>query len=301
MDLSIVIVTWNSEEWLKRCLTSIFAQTSEVKFEVIVVDNASKDQSVLVAMNSFTGIKVIENKQNKGWATGVNQGIEVAQGDYVCVLNPDTELIDRSFEQLIAFMKEYPQIGVVGPHLLNTDQTTQRSIRRRPRLRDQLMILLKLHVIFPDAKSLKHYLWRDFNYQNTQEVEQVMGACMMIRKEVFEQVGIFDETFFLWFDEVDFCRRVAERSDFLIYYNAHVHVIHAGGDSFDKVPSGRKQRWYRKSVKYYFKKHKQYWSWFVLAWFTPLIITIGFFAGLFSKSETGQKTKKKAQDQFKKA
>lgn len=300
LDVSIVIVSWNSEDWIKRCLESIFKHTSELSFEVIVVDNASKDQSVQIAMNSFTGVKVLENKQNKGWATAVNQGIEAATGKYICLLNPDTELPDRTIEQLTAFLDKYPEVGMVGPHLMNLDGSTQRSIRRRPRLRDQLMILLKLHILFPDSKSMEHYLFRNFNYDETQEVEQLMGACMMIRREVIEKVGIFDETFFLWFDEVDFCRRVFDHTNFKIYYDAHTHLTHAGGDSFDKVRTMRKQKWYRKSVRYYFRKHKHYWSWFVVWFFTPTNIVLGFFADMFTKSDKGKKMKKKSTDQFKK-
>lgn len=301
MKLSVIIVSWNSEEWLRKCLDSLFKQTSEIDFEVIVVDNASKDLSVKVAMNEFSQVKVIENPLNKGWATAVNQGIEAASGEYICLLNPDTMIVDRTMEQLVAFLDEYQQVGVVGPHLINEDGSTQRSIRRRPRLRDQLRIVLKLHVLFPDSKAMRSYLWRDFNYQSTQEVEQLMGACMMIRREVFEQVGIFDETFFLWFDEVDFCRRVYDRSSYKIYYNAHSHLIHAGGDSFDKLRSLKKQGIYLKSLRYYFKKHKHWFSWFTILFFTPLSWFLAWAGGLFKKSEKGKKMQKKNQDRFKKA
>jgi GT2 family glycosyltransferase len=301
MDLSIVIVTWNSEEWLKRCLTSIFAHTSDIDFEVIVVDNKSKDQTIRLAMNSFSGVNVIENQMNKGWATAVNQGVEASTGRYICVLNPDTELVDQTMVQLVEFMDQYPNVGVAGPHLINEDQSTQRSVRRRPRLRDQLMIILKLHIFFPDSKSLKHYLWRDFNYQANQEVEQIMGACMMIRREVFEEVGIFDETFFLWFDEVDFCRRVYDRSKYKIFYNAHIHLLHAGGDSFDKVRQGQKQKWYLKSLRYYFRKHRHWWSWFVVSFFSPLSSFLGVLSGTFKKSEAGKQLAEKNKDTFKKA
>jgi GT2 family glycosyltransferase len=298
--VSIVIVTWNSESWIHRCLSSIFAHTSEIPFEVIIVDNASEDQTVQIAMNSFTGVKVIKNPDNKGWATAVNQGIEASQGQYICVLNPDTELVDRTIEQLAAFLTKYPQVGIVAPHLMNEDESTQVSIRRRPRLSDQLMIILKLHVLFPDAKVIRRYLYRRFNYKETQEVEQVMGACMMIRRTVFDEVGIFDENFFLWFDEVDFCRRVYDRSNFKIYYEAHTHLIHAGGDSFDQVRSKKKQKWYLRSVKYYFRKHGHWFSYFVLLFFTPLSYMINWFGGFFRKSKKGKQMKERTENQFKK-
>lgn len=300
MDLSIVIVTWNSEAWIQRCLESIFKQISEITFEVIVVDNASQDKTLQLAMNAFPGVKIIDNQDNKGWATAVNQGIEAAQGRYICVLNPDTQSVDHTMERLVAFMDEYPAIGVAGPHLLNEDGSTQRSVRRRPGLIDQLLIILKLHVLFPDSRALSRYLWRDFNYQETQEVEQVMGACLMVRREVFEAVGIFDETFFLWFDEVDFCRRVADRSAYKIYYNAHISLTHAGGDSFDKVRSLRKQRWYLKSLRYYFRKHKHWFAFLVILFFTPLSLFLGWLSGLFTKTGKGSKMKEQTKTVFKK-
>lgn len=299
-DVSIVIVSWNSEEWLQRCLKSIFAHTSDISFEVIVVDNASKDQSVQLAMNSFTGVHVIPNKKNLGFAKAVNQGIEVASGRYICLLNPDTEIYDRTIERLATFLDKYPTVGMVGPHLMNLDESTQRSIRRRPRLADQLRIILKLHVLFPDSKAMQHYLWRDFNYNATQEVEQIMGACMMIRSEVLEQVGIFDENFFLWFEEVDYCRRVFDRTDYKIYYDAHTHLIHARADSFDKLRDTAKQKIYLKSLRYYFKKHHQRWAYFVIWFFSPLSIILSWFGGGVKKTKTGKKLKQNNTDTFKK-
>lgn len=298
IDVSIIIVTWNSEQWLGRCLKSIFDKTSEISFEIIVIDNASRDQSVKIAMEN-EGVKVIKNPENRGWAAAVNQGIEASSGKYIFLLNPDTELYDRTVEQLAAFLNEYELVGIVAPHLMNEDESTQISIRRRPRLRDQLMIILKLHVLFPDAKAIRHYLYRDFNYRQTQEVEQVMGAAMMIRREVINKVGIFDETFFLWFDEVDFCLRVYERTEYKIFYDSEAHIIHAGGASFAQVGTFKKQRIYVKSLRYFFRKHKYWWSYFVVFIFTPLAWFIGLMSSFFKRSKKGKKLEKKTQDEFK--
>jgi hypothetical protein len=270
LDLSIIIVSWNSEKWLQICLQSIFDQTSDISFEVIVIDNNSQDKSVQIALNSFTGVKVIENADNKGFAQAVNQGMEVAQGRYICLLNPDTKLVDRAMEQMVAYMDEYSQIGILGPHLMNEDETTQPSVRRFPRLSDQLRIVLKLHHAFPDSRAMRKYLWRDFNYRVEQQVDQVMGAVFMIRREVMNQIGIFDEHFFLWFEEVEYCKRMVDRTDYVTFYYPEAHVIHYGGDSFDKVDMPTKQKWYLKSVRYYFRRQKKYFSYLVLLFFSPL-------------------------------
>lgn len=290
IDLSIIIVSWNSEKWLPICLQSIFDHTSDISFEVIVIDNNSQDKSVQIALNSFTGVKVIENPENKGFAQAVNQGIEASQGTYICLLNPDTQLVDRTMEQMVSHMNTYPRIGILGPHLMNEDETTQPSVRRFPKLLDQLMIILKLHHLFPDAAPLTRYLWRDFNYRVEQQVDQVMGAVFMIRREVVEQIGILDEHFFIWFEEVEYCKRMVDRTDFVTFYYPEAHVIHFGGDSFDKVDMPTKQKWYLRSVKYYFRRQKKYISWMVLAFFSPLSRILARVGQKAAKTKVGKET-----------
>lgn len=295
IDVSIIIVSWNSEEWLRKCLRSIFAETSEVSHEVIVVDNASKDRSVQVAMNEFTGVRVVRNATNLGFAAAVNQGIAVSSGRYVCLLNPDAQITDRAIERLVEFMDREQGVGVVGPHLVNVDGTTQASVRRFPTWSDQLLILSKLHFLFPDSKALSSYLMRGFDYRRGQAVDQVMGACFMIRREVIDQIGTFDETFFIWFEEVDYCKRVKERTSFQVAYFPEAHVIHAGGDSFQKVSAGKKRRWYAKSVRYYFRKHQQWAAYTAALFIIPFAWFIGSIASLYLKTKKGKSSAEEAE------
>lgn len=287
-DLSIIIVSWNSEASLRRCLKSVYAQTSDISFEVIVVDNASKDKTVQMVMNEFGAAAVIQNDRNRGFAAAVNQGLAVASGTYICLLNPDTEIRDRALEQLVSAMEQNPRIGVAGPHMLNEDGTTQPSVRRFPKLSDQLLIVSKLHLLRPDAKSLSRYLARDVDYSRSQEVEQVMGACFMMRRSVIEQIGALDETFFIWFEEVDYCRRVKERTELRVWYIADAHVVHIGGESFAKINNSTKQRWYNKSLRHYFWKHKHYGAYLVLILFWPISLGLGLISAILSRSKTGQ-------------
>lgn len=299
MDLSVIIVSWNSEERLRRCLKAVFAETSDLTFEVIVVDNASKDRSLQVAMNEFNGVRVIPNQTNRGFAAAVNQGIGVSSGRYVCLLNPDAEVKERALEHMTEWMDRFGDVGIVGPHLLNEDGTTQASVRRFPTGLDQALILMKLHLLFPDAKSLGAYFMRGFDYTQTQDVDQVMGACFMIRREVIEQIGVFDETFFIWFEEVDYCKRVKERSSYRIAYYASAHVMHVGGDSFRKVPTGKKRRWYAKSVRYYFRKHKRYGAYVVLQALRPFAFLTGLVASIFVRTKRGKRVETAAAEQRK--
>lgn len=298
-DLSIVIVAWNSEERLRRCLASVFAQTSDISFEVIVVDNASKDRTIQMIMNEFEMVAVIQNERNRGFAAAVNQGLQVAGGKYVCLLNPDTEVRDRALEQLVAVMEQQPSIGVAGPQMLNEDGTTQPSVRRFPSLADQFLILTKLHIVWPDTKALARYMARDFNYAYTQEADQVMGACFMIRRSAIEQIDGLDEKFFIWFEEVDFCRRLREKTDMRVWYIAESHVMHVGGASFAKIDNGTKQRWYNKSVRHYFWKHRQYGTYLVLALISPLSRVMGFASSVFSRSKKGKAKIEQKRDTYK--
>jgi GT2 family glycosyltransferase len=299
VDLSVIVVTWNSEAWLRRCLRSVFAEKGELQVEVIMVDNASSDRSAQVAMNEFSGVRIVQNQSNLGFAAAVNRGIAVSTGRYVCLLNPDTELTDHALERMVEAMDRDPGIGVMGPHLLNEDKSTQASVRRFPTGADQTLILSKLHLLFRDSNALNRYLMRGFDYKRTQDVDQVMGACFMIRRETIDQVGVFDETFFIWFEEVDYCRRVKETSSFRVVYFAQAHVIHLGGESFAKVSAGKKRRWYTKSVRYYFRKHKQWGAYVACVLVAPLSWVLGLFVSGFSKTKRGSRSVLEAQNKRK--
>lgn len=296
IDLSVIIVTWNSQEWISRCLRSVYAQTTDLKLEVIVVDNASKDRTVQSVMNEFLQAQVIRNDANLGFAGAVNNGMAVAQGRYVCVLNPDTEVQDRALELLVSAMDADTSIGIAAPQLLNADGSIQASVRRFPTWRDQGLILLKLHALFPDAKSLYRYFARDMDYRQPRDVEQVMGACMVIRRELLQTIGLFDAKFFIWFEEVDFCYRTLKQTQYRIVFLPSAHVLHAGGDSFDKVPVGKKQRWYRRSVKYYMRKHTFWGAWLLFAFITPASLVSGLFVALASKTRRGKAAAQRAKE-----
>ncbi|MBI4121850.1 MAG: glycosyltransferase family 2 protein [Parcubacteria group bacterium] len=289
VDLSIIIVAWNSEPWLRRCLRSIFTETSDLTYEIIVVDNASSDRSAQVAMNEFNNVQVIRNQANLGFATAVNQGLAGASGRYVCLLNPDTEITDHALARMVEAMDSDQSIGVMGPHILNENGSTQASVRRFPTGKDQAMILSKLHLLFPDTAALSRYLWRGFDYRRSQDVDQVMGACFMIRREVLDAIGPLDGKFFIWFEDVDYCLRVKEQTTYRIAYYSQAHVIHFGGDSFQKVSVGKKRRWYAKSVRYYFRKHKRWGAYAATIAVAPVSWAVGLASSLYALTPAGKR------------
>ncbi|MBI4122494.1 MAG: glycosyltransferase family 2 protein, partial [Parcubacteria group bacterium] len=162
MDISVIIVSWNVEVLLKKCLTSIFEHTRDVAFEVIVVDNNSSDGSVAMVKHDFPGVRVIALDDNRGFAYANNAGMQAASGTHMLLLNPDTEFAENTLNKVFGRMEQDVRIGVLGCQLLNADRTIQPSVRRFPRARDVIVILLKLHKLFPSL--LDRYLAKDFNY-----------------------------------------------------------------------------------------------------------------------------------------
>jgi GT2 family glycosyltransferase len=225
------------------------------------------------AWNDFK-IKTIWNDANQGFAAANNQGLAAHTGEFVLLLNPDTELIAGSLASTMAYLREHPEVGIAGCKLLNLDGSLQPSIRRFPTWKDQAAILLKMHNFFP--RLVANYMAGDFDYEREQEVDQVRGAYFFLNRGVVQQVGILDErSFFNWFEEVDYCRR-AKNSGFKIMYLPFAMCRHAGGVSFGQELSLKKQRWLTSSMKQYFRKHGSAADRFVVGVLAPVSIALAW-------------------------
>lgn len=256
MDLSIIIVNWNVKHLLEKCLESIWREEKDLSLEVIVVDNASEDNSrdfLSDLQQKKSSLKAIFNQKNFGFARATNQGIKIAKGNFVLLLNPDTELMPCSLKLSLERIKKDSNIGILGCQILNPDQSIQPSIRRFPQPLTILLTFLKLPKFFK-FKSVDRYLAKDFDYHVEQAVDQVMGAFMLIRREVLNKIGFFDERFFIWFEEVDFCYR-AQQAGYQTIYFPGARIIHYGGVSFSQKGLFKKQWWFFRSAWLYFKKH----------------------------------------------
>ncbi|MDD5043302.1 MAG: glycosyltransferase family 2 protein [Patescibacteria group bacterium] len=254
MDLSIIIVSWNVKNLLQKCLESIYRETKNISFEIFVIDNASTDGSAEMVRNNFPQVKLIVNKKNEGFAKGNNQGIKESHGDFILILNPDTEILDGAIEKTLDFIKSKKDAGIVGCQILNADKTIQPSVRRFPSFWPIFLIFLKLPKLFSNLSTVSRYLATDFNYQSMAEVEQVMGAFILIKRELFEKVGLFDEKFFIWFEEVDLCKR-AQKNGYKVYFAPLGKIIHYGGQSFAQQKVIKKQWLFFRSAWYYFIKN----------------------------------------------
>jgi GT2 family glycosyltransferase len=255
MDISIVIVTWNSEEFIRNCLDSIYLLRDRVRCEIIVVDNASSDETAKIIREFYPEVNLIENKTNSGYAKANNQGIEQARGRYVLLLNPDTQLLDHSLSSMYEFMEGNPRIGALGPKLLNPDRSTQPSCREFPRFSTMIWEFTGLSRVFPKSRIFGRWRMGYFAFDQPREVNQPMASCLMLKKETLEQVGFFDDDFSMFFNDVDLCYRI-KNAGWEIYFHPDAQVIHHKGGSTRKVK--RKMIWLSHLAFYrFFRKHRK--------------------------------------------
>lgn len=269
-DLSIVIVNWKVRPLLEKCLDSIYEQAGKYNLEIVVIDNDSRDGTTEMVMVQYPEVIMIALPSNNGFARANNLGIKRSSADLVMLLNPDTEITPGFFETIFDYFKKNPEVEILGPQLLNPDKTNQPSVRRSPTLLSQILVLLKLRNIVKDNIIwLSQYLRHDFDYTREQSVEQLMGAALVIRRKVFDKIGILDERFFIWFEEVDFCKR-AQDEGVVVKYLPLAKIIHHSGASFAKAEIIKKQLIFNKSLLHYFWKHKPFWHYLILLLLIPI-------------------------------
>ncbi len=260
MQLSIVTVSWNVGALVGRLLDSIFQFTEQIDYEVIVVDNNSKDDTVKILNENYAAwieskkLKIIANNFNAGFSKANNQGLNIAAGKYILFMNPDMELLENSFKKLFDFMEQTPNTGICACRLLYGDKTIQPNVKSDPNLCSQIFILLKLHHFFSWLPCLKKYLRKDFDYSQKQYVEQVMGAFIFTRKEIMDKIHGWNEDYWLWWEDLELCRTVHDLGHEIIYLPI-TEVIHFEGKSFAQTHGLSKQKRFNKGLLTYFKKH----------------------------------------------
>ena len=205
----------------------------------------------------------------------------------IFLLNTDTEITNNFFDNIFEYFTNHPEVDIVGPNIKNPDGSNQASVRRLPDLLSQILIMLKLKNILVGNKLLDNYLAKGFDYRQEQNVDQIMGAAMLIRKSVFDKIGNFDEGFFIWFEEVDFCLR-AKQARLNIKYIPYATIIHKGGESFNQRNTLRKQIIFNKSLLRYFAKHKSFLEWFIILLINPINILLTVFYVIFLKEKYKQ-------------
>jgi GT2 family glycosyltransferase len=261
LPVAIIIVSYNCREPLRACLRSL--QTG--KHTIVVVDNASADNTTEMLRREFPSVTLIENPENHGFAAACNQGVRATDEPFVLLLNPDTIVELSALLRLLQVMRERPDVGACGPRILNPDGTLQPSCRRFPTLGTMLLAELGWR---------RRYLMRDWQHDDTREVDQLMGSCLLLRREALEQVGLLDERFFLYFEEVDLCWRL-KQAGWRVLFVHDATIIHSAGASTKTAPQPNLVHRYRSLFEFY-RKHFPRWQ--------LLALKMGVFIGTVARS-----------------
>ena len=266
IDVDIIIVSWNTKPYLLRCLESIFQKRERVPWEVVVVENGSQDGSGNAVKEMFPSVRLIENDRNLGFSKAANQGLIKSSGRYALLINPDTEVKEGVIGQLVSFMDGHPKAGVAGVQLLHSDGSKQNSIANFPTLATELLNKDLLRWVFPER-----FPGKSKNYLEPIEVDSVIGACMIVRREAMEQVGILDEDYFLFLEETDWCYRM-KKAGWKVYHLPEAEIYHFQGKSAEAEKKRARVEYYR-SRYLFFKKHRGGLKWFILL--LGLILRLG--------------------------
>lgn len=263
---SVVIVSYNTSDILQACLTSLLKSIGERNIETIVVDNASRDDSANMVAEQFPGVQLIRSRVNLGFAAANNVAFNVATGRYIILLNPDTLLGTEAIGIALAHMDANPEVGLAGGRLIDRNGVSQPSARKFPSLLNEFLVLSGLAFRFPKSRLFGRFdrTWAD--PQQASEVDWVPGAFAIMRHTALKQAGPFDERFFLYYEEVDLCKRFKQH-DWKIWYWPDIVVPHWGGESSKTVENveftsagSQLLLWRMRSGLLYYRKHHGRWS-----------------------------------------
>jgi len=259
VDLSLIIVSWNVAQWLAECLTSIYrsAADSTLELEVIVVDSASTDGTVDMLRARFPAVKLLAQEENLGFVRCNNLGLQLARGRYLMLLNPDTRILGDALQRLLRELEAHPQVGIVGPRTLNSDGSTQSTRRRFPTLLTAFFESTWLQPWAPRG-LLRRYRVGERPDEGCFEVDWVQGSALMLRREVYEDIGGLDPGYVMYSEELDWCRR-AQAAGHRVRYVGSARIMHHGGRSSEQVLA-RRQIHFQQSKLRYFRLWHGWWS-----------------------------------------
>jgi GT2 family glycosyltransferase len=270
VDLSIIIVNWNTRALLRSCLASIQAEAQGIIYETLVVDNASADHSAAMVSENFPDVVLMQNDENIGFARANNRAIRRSRGRYILLLNPDTTVLDNALGQMVTFADTGPQIGALGCKILTTDGSIDfRCARRFPSLLTEFFARTRLSKRFPHHPLFGRFLMGDWDHRSSREVDCLVGSCMMVRREVIEQVGLLDEDFFMYGEDMEWCYRI-KRAGWRIFYYSEPQVLHIGSQSSEQNRAEMGIE-YLRSMALFFRK--RYGPGYALAYRILLLVT----------------------------
>lgn len=282
ISLSICIVTYQACDYLRDCLNSLYAHAPNGEYEIIVVDNHSTDGTIETLERQFPQVQLIKNPTNNGFTAPMNQALQQAQGQYLLQLNPDTIVHDQALNQLIQFMQSHPKVGICGPKVLNTDGSLQKPCRRGESTPWAVITyFLGLSSLFPKSKLFGGYLMNYLDEDEINEVDGVAGSCMLLRREVIDQIGYLDERFFAYQEDADFCFQ-ARQAGWKVYYVPTAQITHYGGQGGSRVQPYRSIFEWHRSYWLYYRKNLAANYFFLLNWLYYLAMLVKLALALLS-------------------
>jgi GT2 family glycosyltransferase len=292
--LSVCIVTFQTRELLRDCLRSLYENTLQLEFEVIVVDNGSKDGLAGMLRQEFPQVQLIENTTNAGYTAPMNQALRRARGQYLVQLNPDTLVLPEAFQRLVGFLEAHPKVGICGPKVLNRDGTLQKPCRRgESRPWAVISYFTGLAGLFPNSPLFGEYLMSYMPEDRAHSVAGVSGSCMLIRREVVDQIGYLDERFFAYQEDADYCFR-ARQAGWEIYYFPEAQIVHYGGMGGSRVQPYRSIfEWHRSYFRFYRKNlARDYFFLFNWVYYLAMLVKLALaLAANFATSNLVRKEK----------
>jgi GT2 family glycosyltransferase len=251
VDISIIIVSWNAKDYLCKCLESIYETKANLSVEIIVVDNDSSDGSPDAVEKRFPEVKLIRTGKNLGFAGGNNVGIKMASGHHVFLINSDVVLLDNTLVRLAEYLDTHPRVGIVSPRILNGDGSLQHSCRQFPGFRNTICELVALPELFPRSPLFSGTFMYWWAHDTERKVDVTVGCFWAVRREALEQVGGLDETFFIYGEDIDWCKRFGQAGWEVVFFPG-TQAIHYGGASSANAP-----------IRFYLEMQKttlQYWE-----------------------------------------
>ena len=275
MDLSIVIVSYNTVNLLRDCLSSVIQNTENIGYEIWVVDNQSKDGSADMVESEFPQVKLIRNSINGGFSQANNLAIrQCGESKYVLILNPDTIVPKGTLVECVDFMEKDKEIGCLGCKVVKVDGTLDKACKRGfPSPWNSLCYLMKLDKLFPKKKKFGGYNAMFIHEDEESEIDSLVGAFMMLRKEAIEQVGLLDETFFMYGEDIDWCYRI-KQAGWKNYYHPKVRIVHYKGESSKKQSTRMIGEFHKAMFIFYNKHYKNKYN---------IIVNLLTYLGIYSK------------------
>jgi GT2 family glycosyltransferase len=285
VSVSVIIVSWNARDYLMQCLKSLSPEVCRYPMEVIVVDNASSDGSAESVENRHPGVRVIRNTANLGFAKANNIGISKSSGRYLCLVNSDVKILKDCITHLVDYCEQQPDVGMVGPRIYGGDGKLQRSCRGFPTLWNMFCRALALDTLFPQSKLFTGYSLSHWSQDAIRSVDILSGCFWLVRRDALSQVGLLDESFFMYGEDMDWCKRFWIK-DWKLVFVPTAEAIHFGGASSANAPVRFFIEMQRANLQYWRKHHSRpvVFCYFLISCLHLMLRTVGYtFAMWFNK------------------